>query len=255
MTPTVECFIAELEKQVLNHSIYVWGGSGQLCKNVTEKWIRAKESRCQNGKYADAAVNAWKEVMTSPYANVARVFDCSGYVSYCLIQIGALDKRSDCDGLYDRCTPLDTLENGCLLFKVSASNSKDETHVGVYYNGYQYHSKGRMYGVVKEPFDAKMWAKIGWFKTLPHEQPTPKPTHRYVLVKGIIKKNGQPQKSVYVRSGNGTRYPAVGVAHSTDMFPCYGQEDADPHWYNIDFNGQKAFITCNERYTELVYGL
>ena len=75
------------QTEVENHSIYVWGGSGELCCEISEAWIRAKEAKCENGKYADAAVEAWKKVMTSPYANVARCFDCSGFVSWCLNKV------------------------------------------------------------------------------------------------------------------------------------------------------------------------
>lgn len=165
----------QLKLQVANHSIYVWGGSGQLCKDVTEKWIRAKEARNSGGKHADDAVAAWKEVMASPYANVARCFDCSGYVSWCLIQIGALDKRRDCDGLYSRCTPTKEVKNGTLLFRVNSTDPNDETHVGVYMDGYQYHSKGRKDKVCKEKFQPGYWYKYGWFKTLEEDQPSPSP--------------------------------------------------------------------------------
>lgn len=165
----------QLQEQVSNHSIYIWAASGNLCKSVSESWIRSKEARSDGGKHADDAVAAWKKVMASPYASVARCFDCSGYVSYCLMQIGALDKRRDCDGLYDRCTPTTELKNGTLLFRVNSSNKNDETHVGVYLNGYQYHSKGRNYGVVKEKFNKSYWYKYGWFKNLIDDQPSPAP--------------------------------------------------------------------------------
>ena len=36
-------FDKQVEMQVLNHSIYVWGASGQLCKDVNEEWIRKKQ--------------------------------------------------------------------------------------------------------------------------------------------------------------------------------------------------------------------
>lgn len=168
-------FLNELVKQVASHSIYVWGASGQLCKDVNEAWIRKKESRRENGKYADEAVAAWKAVMASPYKNVARCFDCSGYISYCLIQIGALDKRTDCDGLYAKCNPTKELKNGTLLFRVNSSDPNDETHVGAYFNGYQFHSKGRKDGVVKEKFQKNFWYKYGWFKLLIDDQPSPEP--------------------------------------------------------------------------------
>ena len=91
-----------------------------------------------------------------------RAYDCSGYVSAALIAGGALDKRRDCDGLYAMCGDLDAPRDGALLFRVNSENANDETHVGIYFNGYQYHSKGRESGVVKERYDAGYWAKIAW---------------------------------------------------------------------------------------------
>lgn len=243
-------FDKQVEMQVLNHSIYVWGASGQLCKDVNEEWIRKKESRNENGKHADEAVKAWKAVMASHYKDVARCFDCSGFVSFCLIQVGALDKRRDCDGLYDRCTPLEKPENGALLFRVNANNPNDETHVGVYFDGKQYHAKGRAYGTVGEPYRSDFWAKTAWFKNLerdepqPEPEPQPIPAHEYVRVKG---------GSVRVREGNGTSTRCIGIAHKGDEFPCLGQADASPYWYEIEYRGGTAYITCNQRYTEVVY--
>lgn len=81
------------------------------------------------------------------------------------------------------------------------------------------------------------------------EKPDPKPeqkptTHEYVKVRG---------GSVRVREGNGTMFPSIGTAHRGDLLPCYGQADADPYWYEVDFNGKRGFISCNKRYTEVVY--
>ena len=243
-------FISALEREVANHSIYVWGGSGQLCKDVNEAWIRSKESRCQNGKYADMAVAAWKAVMSGPYKNVARCFDCSGYVSYCLIQIGALDKRRDCDGLYDRCDPLGTVEDGALVFRVSAKNPNDETHVGVYHDGHVYESKGRAYGVVKSKYKAKDWAKIGWFRALERSTPEPEPTPEpapsawYVHVLG---------GSVRVRNGGSVLYKSIGIAHRGEKYPLLGT--APSGWYMIGFNDQVGYITNKPKYTEVIeYG-
>lgn len=162
-------FETAVKQEVANNSIYVWGGSGQLCKDVSEKWIRAKEKRNQNGKHADDAVAAWREVMNGPYRDVARCFDCSGYISFCLKAAGALSSRTDCDGLYARSIPSEAVENGTLLFRVNKSDPNDETHVGVYFNGLQYHAKGRKDKVCSEPFNAKYWAKYAWFKKLDHD--------------------------------------------------------------------------------------
>ena len=175
MEPTVSELKKQAELQVANHSIYVWGGSGQLCKDVNETWIRNKESRCDGGKHADDAVSAWKQVMSSPYKNVARCFDCSGYVSYCLIQIGALKSRTNCDGLFAKCDTVGTPRDGTLLFRVNPNNPNDETHVGMYFDGYQYHAKGRKDKVVKEKYKKSYWHIMGWFRAVKEDEPSPEP--------------------------------------------------------------------------------
>lgn len=243
-------FIATIEREVANHSIYVLGGSGQLCKSVNEAWIRSKESRCQSGKYADMAVAEWRTVMNSQYKNVARCFDCSGYVSYCLMTAHALDKRRDCDGLYDRCERIEKPENGCLLFRVNDFNPNDETHVGVYYNGYQYHAKGRVYGVVKEKYNASYWAKIAWFKALPHEEPAPEPTPEPTPEPEYnyqIKVHG----SVNVRKGNGVLHKKIATVRNCRL-PYLGQATESPYWYKTMVDGQEGYITSKPKYTEIV---
>lgn len=153
------------DEQVQNKSCYVWAASGELGINVTEAWIRKKEARNSNGANADRAVNAWETQINDGNA-LFRVFDCSGFVSYVLSHAGVFSGRRDCDGLWSLCSKLDKPRDGALLFRVSSSNSEDETHVGLYFGGYQYHAKGRDYGVVCEKYSAKYWHKIGWWKAL-----------------------------------------------------------------------------------------
>lgn len=231
-------FLKAAETEVANHSIYVWGGSGQLCCDVTEAWIRAKEK----GRYPDAAVKEWKEVEAGPYRDVARCFDCSGYVSFCLMQIGALAKRTDCDGLFARCTEVYTPEDGCLLFRVSPTDPTDETHVGIYFGGKQYHAKGRTCGVVCEPYNERYWQKLAWFKALKPDDP-PEPTGEKVLVKG---------RSVWVRDSDSTKGKKLFVSHKGDEFPLLGYGESG--WYRIETKYPESYITNKERYTELENG-
>lgn len=230
-------FIEAAETEVANHSIYVWGGSGQLCCDVTEAWIRARE----RGRKPDEAVKAWEEVEAGPYRDVARCFDCSGYVSWCLKKCGALDTRRDCDGLFARSTEIYSPEDGCLLFRVNPTNPNDETHVGIYFNGKQYHAKGRAYGVVCEPYKASYWQKLAWFKKLEHDEPepTPEPTTQNVIVKG---------KSVNVRKGDSTKNKILFTAHKGDEFPLI--DIAPSGWYHIDTKKGEGYITNLPRYTE-----
>ena len=232
-------FLEAAQAEVDNHSIYVWGGSGQLCCEVSEAWIRAKEARNEHGKHADDAVEAWEAVMASPYRDVARVFDCSGYVSWCLIQAGALKHRTDCDGLFARCTEVYTPEDGCLLFRVNPKKPSDETHVGLYFGGKQYHAKGRAYGVVCEPYKASYWQKLAWFKALKPE-PDP-PTGKTVEVIG---------KSVNVRNADSTKGKILFTAHHGDEFPYIAT--APSGWYEIETKKGVGYITNKTRYTRLI---
>jgi hypothetical protein len=231
----IEELLKAAQREVDNHSIYVWGGSGELCKDVTEAWIRRKES----GRQPEAAVKEWEAVMASPYRDVARCFDCSGYVSFCLKEVGALDRRRDCDGLFARSTEIYTPENGCLLFRVNPAKRDDETHVGIYFNGKQYHAKGRAYGVIEEPYNERYWQKLAWFKGLKKDEP-PEPTEQKVLVKG---------KSVWVRDADSTKGKKLFVAHRGQTFELI--DIAPSGWYHIMTTYPDAYITNKPRYTEL----
>lgn len=235
-------FIKAAQTEVDNHSIYVWGGSGQLCCEVSEAWIRSKEARSDNGKHADEAVKAWEAVMASPFRDVARCFDCSGYVSWCLIKCGASERRRDCDGLFARSTEIYTPEDGCLLFRTNPQKPSDETHVGIYFDGKQYHAKGRAYGVVCEPYNERYWQKLAWFKALkPDPKPEPPtPTEQKVLVKG---------RSVWVRDADSTKGKKLFVAHKGQKYELI--DIAPSGWYHILTSYPEAYITNKARYTEL----
>lgn len=237
----IQEFPKAAQTEVDNHSIYVWGGSGQLCCEVTEAWIRSKEK----GRQPDAAVKEWQEVMASPYRDVARCFDCSGYVSWCLKQCGAFNGRTDCDGLFARSTEIYTPEDGCLLFRVNPANPSDETHVGIYYKGKQYEARGRKDGVVCLDYKASYWQKLAWFKGLKKdsEPEPPKPTTQKVLVKG---------KSVWVRDSDSTNGKKLFVAHKGQTFDLI--DIAPSGWYHIMTTYPDAYITNKTRYTELQNG-
>lgn len=224
------------QTEVENHSIYVWGGSGQLCCDVTEAWIRKKEK----GRQPEAAVKAWEEVEAGPYKDVARCFDCSGYVSWCLNKAGAYKGRTDCDGLFARCEEVYSPTDGTLLFRVNPADPRDETHVGIYFAGKQYHAKGRAYGVVCEDFKASYWQKYGWFKALKPD-PGPEPKQTVLVVGG----------SVRVRDQDSTKGKKLFTSHEGDEFPLI--EIAPSGWYRIETEYPESYITNKTRYTR-VYG-
>ena len=233
-------FLKAAQTEVENHSIYVWGGSGQLCCQVDEAWIRQKEK----GRQPDAAVKEWEDVMSSPYKDVARVFDCSGYVSWCLRKCGAFNSRTDCDGLFARSTEIYTPEDGCLLFRTNPANPHDETHVGIYFGGNQYHAKGRAVGVVCEPYKETYWQKLAWFKALKPDDPPvpPEPPAGKQVVKVV-------GKSVWVRDADSTNGKKLFVAHKGQKYELI--DIAPSGWYHIMTTYPDAYITNKTRYTVL----
>lgn len=236
-------FLKAAQTEVDNHSIYVWGGSGQLCCEVNEAWIRSKE----RGRMPEAAVKEWEEVMASPYREVARCFDCSGYVSWCLNKCGAYKYRTDCDGLFARCTEIYTPTDGTLLFRTNPANPNDETHVGIYFNGKQYHAKGRAVGVVCEDFKASYWQKYGWFKALkPDDPPAPPEPPEPPVCKQLVKVVG---KSVWVRDADSTNGKKLFVAHKGQRYELI--DIAPSGWYHIMTTYPDAYITNKTRYTVL----
>ena len=228
-------FIKAAQTEVDNHSIYVWGGSGQLCCEVSEEWIRRKE----NGRKPDEAVKAWEEVESSPYRDVARCFDCSGFVSWCLNKAGAYKGRTDCDGLFARCQEIYTPEDGCLLFRANPKDPNDETHVGIYFGGKQYEARGRKDGVVCLDYNDRYWQKLGWFKAL---KPDPEPPMgKTVKVIG---------KSVNVRNADSMKGKILFTAHHGDKFPYIST--APSGWYEIETKKGVGYITNKTRYTRLI---
>lgn len=244
----LEDFLKALQTEVDNHSIYVWGGSGQLCCEVSEAWIRSHEQ----GRQPEAAVKAWKEVENGPYRDVARCFDCSGYVSFCLMHIGALNHRTNCDGLFARCQEVYCPTDGTLLFRVSPTNKNDETHVGVYFNGKQYHSKGRAYGVVCEPYKASYWQKLAWFRALKPDEPPAPPSEKKVIVVGgsvRVRSSDSTQGKVLFTAHNEAWYKAHGQKKDSDTFPLV--DVAPSGWYKIQTKFPESYITNKARYTKV----
>lgn len=146
---------------IANGDIYVWGDEGQ--DNLTEAHIRKAETSEEN---AERAISLLEKRKKDGHKN-PKAYDCSGWISKALMFVRLLKGRLDCDHLWALCKKITKPKNGALLFRVNDNNSEDETHVGMYIDGYQWHSKGRDDGPTKEPYRASYWDKIGWFKGMP----------------------------------------------------------------------------------------
>ena len=239
-------FILYLTEQI--GEPYLWGGQHtELTPNnyikVITKHEKNEENRANAIAYCKAKFDAG--------ATVLYAYDCSGLGMWFLFNLHHLfPSDTTANGMMKQCEIVTEPKTGYWVFRVNDSGKA--THIGYMVSDTDViHAAGRKYGVIKVPYSKSYWHRIGKPKCFDFD-PEPK-THLYIRVKGVIKKDGKPQKSVNVRSGNGTMYPVVGVAHSTDCFPCYEQADTYPYWYEIDYKGARAYITSNSRYTEEIY--
>lgn len=233
---------------------YVWGG--QHTKLTPDNYVAVITKKESDPNNRENAI-AFCEKKFSDGAEVLYAYDCSGLGMYYLQNVtGVYPHDMSANSMMGECSMIEKPVNGSWLFRL---NDGRATHIGYMVSDTEcIHAAGRKLGVIKVRFDKAYWHRYGKPKCVEvdePEPPKPEPTHKYVVVKGIIKKNGKPQKSVHVRLGNGVMHPSVGIAHSTDRFRLLMQADSNPYWYMIDYNGVPAYITCNERYTETVYGV
>ncbi len=142
--------------------VYVWGGNDMT--DLSDAKIRARDD--ESGA---ARSIRFRDRQRGYGFTELRGYDCSGFVSTAYREAGAWDTRRDCDNLWALCKEVGRAEliPGDLLFRVSASNASDETHVGLYIDGGRVvHAKGRDAGVVLEGIDqngASWWHKAGRF--------------------------------------------------------------------------------------------
>ena len=85
-------FIAYLEEQAANHSIYVWGGQGQDHTTISEAWIQKMEDSEANAR---RAIAFWKKQVKAGYGEKLRAFDCGGLATYYLYDV---KKATGCSG-------------------------------------------------------------------------------------------------------------------------------------------------------------
>jgi len=143
--------------------LYVWGGSGMT--DLSDSAIQAKDV-----EYARAITFRDKQYKYG-FSDLLG-HDCSGFISWLMRECGIWDNRRDCDGLWSLCDEVTRSEliAGDFVFRVSSSNSSDETHIGLYCGrGVVIHDKGRYVGVVIEGINtggSGYWHKCGRCKLL-----------------------------------------------------------------------------------------
>ncbi len=155
---TLNEFFANLEREVRNHSIYVWGGGGQTKPTITEAWIKKRENSTKN---ANRAIAFWKKQVAAGYGDILRAFDCSGLGTYCLGKSKA--KANTMMGWTKKITRAELLA-GDWVFRTDSSGKA--THIGYVVDSALnvIESKGRDDGVVKRTLNASgttYWNRCG----------------------------------------------------------------------------------------------
>lgn len=160
---TLDKFLTYLQEQTENGSIYVWGGQGQTGSQITEEWIKNRETSQQNAR---RAIDFWKKQKAAGYESALRAFDCSGLGMYFLQNMHNIYKYDmSSASMHTKCAPVSraTVKKGDWVFR---KNSKDQVyHIGfvVDDNLNVIEAMGRDYGVVKRHIDADKgyWTHFG----------------------------------------------------------------------------------------------
>lgn len=123
-----EEFIKNICAEVDHNSIYVWGGQGELLTQCTISKIESMEGGNKTN------VNRILKHISDIYMkgiSKARLFDCSGLITYHLIKLGLLYYDTTADGLYKKCVPISKKElmPGDMVFKVTDGKA---VHVALY---------------------------------------------------------------------------------------------------------------------------
>ena len=140
-------------KQVENHSVYVWGGQGEKLAKTKAVKIAEMETSAENAARVMRFIYNNLKLFTSK----TKLFDCSGLICCLLIYAGVLAKGTDhtAAGLYQifERVPISKAQRGDLIYKTTSSGAVD--HVGIVVDaGYCIEAKGRDYGVVRSRIDS-----------------------------------------------------------------------------------------------------
>ena len=146
-----EEFVKNVQSEVENKSIYVWGGQGEK----TEEFTINKLECFENSNHANVKRILKHIADIYPDTNKSRAFDCSGLVTYHLIKLGILKNDTTAHGLYKWCKAITKkeLKAGDLVFKVTEGKA---VHVAVYIGENKLvESVGRDEGVINTDLSTK----------------------------------------------------------------------------------------------------
>lgn len=277
--------IIDLLWSQVGKGIYVYGANGEdltaMSEEKRDSFINKRETETKNS--TTGKVNYTKEQnverckklyekRVKAGVNPILAFDCSGLQYWAGKKAGFLKSDMSANGFYNKCKKVNKtdIQRGDYCF---AYNGKKATHIGMYVgDDIIIECQGRDVGVVTNKLSkTTVFNAFGRYPGLSEESETdpvipdpiepvnPPSPHidplktKYVVVKGKMRKTAsgerRPDIRVHIRDGNGTSFNILKTAYSGERYPYVLQEDADPHWYKIEYNGGYAWISSNSRYT------
>lgn len=244
------------------HWVYVWGGNGAemsaMDNRTRNSWIAKQEGRLTSSSMTlEERIAADKALYASLCeAGVSPIFggDCSGFVYWCLRELGVQKSDLSSRGLFSICKQVaeEELQPGDLLFKWTDTNNdgqfqKNEiVHVGFYLgDGRTVECIGRKSGVVINPLAGMGWQVFGRLKYFP-DVPQESVAAESVVKTPAVKVLGG---SVRVRDSGSILGKKLGTAHKGEVYPL--QDWSGQGWYRIAFHGGIGYISNKVKYTQL----
>ena len=158
-------FVELAHNEVVNNSLYLWGGQGESVLTTPPEKVIAEETSLENA--GRVLVTLGEKLKKKIAMKNAKYFDCSGLVVWCLTIMGLIKGDYTANDIYNKlcyAIPRDKLKGGDLCFK--SSNGR-MTHVGIYSKKYGViEAKGRDYGLVEGKLDKSKWSSYGRLRCL-----------------------------------------------------------------------------------------
>lgn len=181
---TRQTMIDYAKQEAARGSIYVWGGQGERGAQLTNDWIRRRETSATNANRAIALLSKNK---TKYDPAMIGAFDCSGLIGACLNANGNPGFDDTADGYRNRSVKIGKaeLQPGDFVFEFNGTKSN---HVGIYIGGGKVvEARGRDYGVVITDLDAREWTRYGRPDFMYADGAQPAPTPQPIPAPGIPK--------------------------------------------------------------------
>lgn len=237
-------WITYLTNEVVNGSIYLWGGQGEDITDLSDDYIARKETSKANAE----RVKKLRDARIRAKLFKAKAFDCSGLGVYILLKFGEIKKDTTAHGLMLACTKISRseLQPGDFVFRVDKNNHA--YHVGyVVAENKVIHAKGRDEGVVEETLNhngSTWWNAYGRSKFI---EPEEESYENYVFTENLYEKKckGKTMEAVkalqWLLNRNGFNAGSIDGQWGKNTQKAVGQAQKS-HKLKVDYQAGKNTI-------------